>query len=181
MVSKITYTNSNNEIHIHGTNKMDYAWSIVIILVFGFTSMAILYEFKLWTTAVWTFFLMLIAFGSFGYSFRFSILINENFVIIKKTFFGIAYLTINQSFDTILYNDKIDFLSFQNSSNSVSIENHNGFEIDCLLVSKNNKNYEFGDKEDAELIFSLILKGIDELKLRKINSDIGLAQQIQTN
>jgi hypothetical protein len=104
---------------------------------------------------------------------KFSISIAIDKIVVKKQFFFIPYLTIIQNFDKVIYNEKVPILYFQNKHEIVEIENFEGFEVDCLIIRADNKEYEFADKNDADLILKFVVRGLDELKVEKTNADIG--------
>jgi len=122
---------------------------------------------------VLTIILMFIVLASLRHLLKFSILITTDKLVVKKLFIFIPYKTITRNYDKVLYNDKVPILYFQYKQDRVEIENFEGFEVDCLLVKAENKEYEFGDKIDAEIIFNFVINGLDELKVQKINADIG--------
>jgi len=152
---------------------MDYYWAFVLTLVIACVSLTVLSILKMWNQGVLTLILMLIVMASLKNLLKFSISITADLLVIKKLFVFIPYLTITQHFDKVLYNEKVPILFFQFKQDRVEVENFEGFEVDCLLVKSDNKEYEFGDKNDADLIFKYIINGLDELKIQRTNADIG--------
>jgi hypothetical protein len=156
---------------------MDFHWAFIVTFVIAFIVTAILSILKMWNQAILTFILMFILLGNLKHLLNFSISITADKLVVKKLFICIPYLTINQHFDKVLYNEKIPILYFQFKQDRVEIEKFEGFEVDCLLIEVDNKMYELGDKNDADLIFKFIINGLDELKVQKTNADIGYVAQ----
>ena len=152
---------------------MDYYWAFVLILVLATVTTIILSIFKMWNQGVLTFILMFIVLLSLKHLLKFSISFTADKLVVKKLFVVIPYLTITQHFDKVLYNERIPILYFQFKQDRVEIEKFEGFEVDCLLVKSGNKEYEFGDKNDADMILKFVIDGLDELKVQKTNTDIG--------
>jgi hypothetical protein len=152
---------------------MDYYWAFVLVLVFACVMTTVLSFSKMWNQAALTFIIMFIVLFSLRHLLKFSISITADKLVVKKLFISIPYLTINRHFDKVLYNEKVPILYFQFKQDRVEIENFEGFEVDCLLVKADNKEYEFGDKNDAAEIFKFVINGLDDLKVQKINADIG--------
>jgi hypothetical protein len=117
--------------------------------------------------------LMFILLANLRHLLKFSISITIDKIVVKKQFIYIPYLTIIHNFDKVIYNEKVPILYFQNKHERVEIENFVGFEVDCLIIRAYNKEYEFGDKNETDLIFKFVVTGLDELKVEKTIADIG--------
>jgi len=144
---------------------------------FCFFLLLVLFHFKMWLQGILTIIFVIIVLASLKYLIKFTISITTNKIVVKKLFVFIPYLTINHNFDKVFFNEKIPILHFQFGKKIVEIENLEGFEGDCILVKSDNKEYEFGDKNDADIIFKFLINGLDELKVQKIKSDIGYAKK----
>jgi hypothetical protein len=152
---------------------MDYYWAFLLTLFITVIVTLFLSFFKMWNKSILILILMLILLANLRHLLKFSISITIDKIVVKKQFIFIPYLTIIQNFDKVIYNEKVPILYFQNKHERVEIENFEGFEVDCLLIRADNKEYEFGDKNDADLIFKFLVAGLDELKVEKTIADIG--------
>ncbi len=131
---------------------MDYNWAFLMTLFIIVIVTVFLSIFKIWNISVLTLVLMFILLTNLRHLLKFSISIAIDKIVVKKQFFFIPYLTIIQNFDKVIYNEKVPILYFQNKHEIVEIENFEGFEVDCLIIRADNKEYEFADKNDADLI-----------------------------
>lgn len=144
---------------------MDYHWGIIITLSTFGVIMLIMAYLKLWNQVLFILGVTILILVFLKYLVKFSMTMTLNSLIIKKTLFGIPYLTLEQHFDNVSINKAKNFLVFQTARNKITIENHVGFEIDCLLISKNNRDYECGDGKNADKVFAEIITGLKELKV----------------
>jgi hypothetical protein len=154
---------------------MDYYLVFLMAQFIAFIVTIALSIFKMWHESLLTLILVFTLLASLRHLLKFSILVTIDKIVVKKQFIFIPYLTIIQYYDKVIYNENVPILYFQNKHDRVEIENFEGFEVDCLIVKADNKEYEFGDKNDADLIFKLIVTGLEELKVEKTIADIGYA------
>ncbi len=173
MTNRIKYHSDSQKVEIYGTNKMDYYCAFLMTLFIAVIVTIFLCIFKMWNKSVLTLILMFILLAILRHFLKFSISFTIDKIVIKKQFIFIPYLTIIQNFDKVIYNENVPILYFQNKHDRVEIENFEGFEVDCLIVKADNKEYKFGDKNDADLILKFVVTGLDELKVEKTIADIG--------
>ena len=163
----IKFHSQSNEVLIEGINKMDSAflnWMIFFIVTIGCT------VFHEMINGFWggikIFMISIFVMVIFRMVLRFQIRITKDTVTIKKLFLTIPYLRIKWGFEKV-QEVSSSVIYFEKGAQKLEIENHEGFEVDCLLIVANESHFEFGNKEDAEIIFDHLLKGIQILNLLK--------------
>lgn len=167
------FRSENDKIGIYGKNPFDNLRILIIGMV---TSVIILTTTEILfgsNKALLYTFINIVLLTALRQLMTFSITLTSNTFILRKLFCGIPYFTIKQEFDTVLFNEKVPILYFQDKDTKVEVENFEGFEIDCLLIKSQNKEYEIGKKNNADIIFKFIIDGLDKLKVTKVTADIG--------
>lgn len=170
----ISVQSTQGSFRVYGPNRMDFAWSLVILSVLFLA--VLLIEWIVLHTRL-SLFVTILAFVCLAISLRqlvtFSIHLTTTSLTIKKHLFGVPYLHIQTTFEKVLHNPELFNISFTHHTHILSIEDHKGFEVDCLLITYGNKWVEIGDATDSSVIFKHLLAGMDLLNIEKEISDIG--------
>lgn len=149
---------------ISGPNRMDAAWIqllvvvlAVILITSSLSELELLVMFGAGLLALVLVFIIHLLL-------RFKIEVQPGLVSFEKRFAFIPYTRIDFPFSQVkLIHNAI--LEFESEGQAVIFENHEGFEVDTFLVSTQDKNYEVGNKRDAEIIFRELLEGVKLLNL----------------
>lgn len=102
---------------------------------------------------------------------QFQIVVTRNTMSAYKSFMGFRYASISHTFDKVLINEQIKLLTFQGVGSKVEIEQHEGFELDALLISSGNRTFEFGDKDESANMFDAIRVGLGQMEIEILPSD----------
>jgi hypothetical protein len=94
--------------------------------------------------------------------FRVRIVLKPNRISIRKIFIGIPYFIRSWNFDEI-FELTPNMLEFKGRDSKVAIEDHEGFEVDCLLIVHGEKCYEVGGKDLAKKALQQLKIGIRDL------------------
>jgi len=166
----IRFNSGEDYCSIYGINNGRFSWIITgLIYLFFLIVASALIEIRFhinYENIIFVVLSILLILGT-KVSLRFYLKITLKTILVRKTLFGIPYSRVKKEFETISYLKEPRTLKFEKGSKSICVENFEGFEVDCLLITTDKKEYEIGNKRDAKIIFDYLNKSIEKLEIKK--------------